>query len=93
MRKIKLSKRENLIVNRLNKTKRESQPDFRAERENRDKEEREAKKKIFKEVEEQNKLDEKKRKEEAELRSYDRIMKEDQMTSNQDGAEDSDDFM
>ena len=93
VRKIKLSKRENLIVNRLNKTKRESQPDFRAERENRDKEEREAKKKIFKEVEEQNKLDEKKRKEEAELRSYDRIMKEDQMTSNQDGAEDSDDFM
>ena len=95
VRKIKVSKRENLIVNRLNKTKREEkQPDLRAERERRDKMEREEKKMVYKQMEEQRKEEEKKRKDEAELRSYDRIMKEEQMTSNKDGGgNDSDDFM
>ena len=38
VRKIRVSKRENFTINRLNKTKREVQnPDLRAERENRDK--------------------------------------------------------
>ena len=94
VRKIRVTKRENVIVNRLNKTKREvKNPDLRMERESRDKVEREEKKKIYKEVEEQRKEEEKKRKAEAELRSYDRIMNEDQMTSNKDGGDDSDDFM
>ena len=48
---------------------------------------------IFKEMEEKNKEEEKRRKAEAELRSYDRVMTEDQMTSNKDGGDDSDDFM
>ena len=67
VRKIKVSKRENLIVNRLNKTKREEQPDFRGDREKRDARERDEKKKIFKQMEEKRKEEEKKRKEEAEL--------------------------
>merc|ERR1712223_1738741 len=75
VRKIRVTKRENVIVNRLNKVKREE------------------KKKIYKEVEEQRKEEEKTRKAEDELRSYDRIMNEEQMTSNKDGGDDSDDFM
>ena len=50
-----MSKRDNVIVNRLNKTKREetkSSQIFREERESRDKSEREEKKKIFKQLEE-----------------------------------------
>ena len=94
VRKIRVTKRENVIVNRLNKTKREvKNPDLRTERESRDKVVREEKKKIYKEVEQKQKEDEKKRKAEAELRSYDRIMNEEQMTSNKDGGDDSDDFM
>ena len=52
-----MSKRDNVIVNRLNKTKREetkSSQIFREERESRDKSEREEKKKIFKQLEEVN---------------------------------------
>ena len=94
VRKIKISKRENVIVNRLNKTKTEvKDPDLRGERENRDKNEREEKKKIYKQVEEQKREEEKKRKEEAEMRSYDRIFTEDKMATNKDGGNDSDDFM
>jgi len=94
VRKIRVSKRENHIVNRLNKTKREVKtPDLRTERESRDKLERDERKKINKEIEAQGKEDEKKRQAEAELRSYDRVMTEDQMKSNKDGGSDSDDFM
>merc|ERR1712073_297797 len=47
VRKIRVSKRENVIVNRLNKTKREvKNPDLRSERESRDKLEREEKRKF-----------------------------------------------
>ena len=89
-----MSKRENVIVNRLNKTKREvKNPDLRAERESRDKLEREEKKKQYKKIEKQMEEEEKKRKAEAELRSYDRVMNEEQMKSNKDGGSDSDDFM
>merc|ERR1712020_197711 len=51
VRKIKVSKRDNVIVNRLNKTKREAKlttEEFRTEREKRDKLERDEKKKVFK---------------------------------------------
>ena len=68
VRKIRVSRRENAIVNRLNKTKEEKKVDFREERDRRDSREREAKKKIFKQMEEQKKIEEKKRKEEAEQR-------------------------
>merc|ERR1711973_641420 len=77
-----------------NKTKVEKENvDFRSQREERDSKERQAKKKAFKAMEEQKKIEEEKRKAEAELRSYDRLMTTDNMSSNKDGGNDSDDFM
>ena len=51
VRRIKVEKRQNEIVNRLNKTKREEYPDLAAEREAYDKEVREEKKQAFREAE------------------------------------------
>lgn len=68
VRKIHVAKRINAIVNRLTKTKRSEQVNFRAEREQRDKNEREDKKKLLREQKEKEKLDEKRRLEEAEMR-------------------------
>jgi len=93
VKKIRVEKRVNEVINRLNKTKVEKQLDFRAERERRDREEREEKKRAFKKMEDARKEEEKKRREEAELRSYDNLMTEDRMKSNKDGGSDSDDFM
>merc|ERR1712110_584021 len=91
VKKIRIEKRENAIINRLNKTKVEKEHvDFRTQREERDAKERQAKKKSFKATEEQNKIEDEKRKAEAELRSYDRLMTAENMTSNQDGGNDSD---
>ncbi|XP_073994966.1 coiled-coil domain-containing protein 25 [Rhodnius prolixus] len=92
VRKLRVAKRINEIVNRLNKTKREEHPDLRAEREARDAREREDKKRIQRELREKQKEEEKRKKEEAELRSYTTLMKPENMTSNKDGN-DSDDFM
>ena len=89
----RLAARDNAIVNRLNKTKVEKQVDFRAERENRDKLEREDKKRQFKKEEDAKKEEEKERKAAAEMRSYSNLMTEEKMTSNRDGGDDSDDFM
>ena len=70
VRKMKVSKC-NEIVNRLEKTKRvNAQPDLRAEREQRDREEREDKKKIQRELEQQRREEEKRKREEAELRFF-----------------------
>ena len=93
VKKIRLPTKDNAIVNRLNKTKEEKEVDFRAARESRDRREREDKKKQFKKDEDARKAEEKSRKEAAELKSYDRLMVEDQMSSNKDGGNDSDDFM
>ncbi|XP_059088942.1 coiled-coil domain-containing protein 25-like isoform X2 [Tigriopus californicus] len=93
VRKIRVSKRCNDIVNRLKKTKEEKVVNFQEQRDLRDRREREDKKRIFKLAEENRKEEEKKRKEDAELRSYTTLMKEDTMKSNKDGGEDSDDFM
>ncbi|XP_050306852.1 coiled-coil domain-containing protein 25 [Anthonomus grandis grandis] len=92
VRKIKVAKRINDIVNRLNKTKREEHPDFRAEREKRDRLEREDKKKVIREQKKKEEDEEKKRKEDAELRSYNSLMSTDNMNKYDDGN-DSDDFM
>ncbi|XP_045470284.1 coiled-coil domain-containing protein 25 [Harmonia axyridis] len=92
VRKIKVAKRINEIVNRLNKTKKEEQIDFRAEREKRDKLERDGKKKLLKEEQEKKRELEKKRKEEAELKSYNTLMNTETMSKYDDGN-DSDDFM
>ena len=58
-----------MIVNRLNKTKREEvKPDLRGQREERDKLENDKKKKIFKQLEAEKKEEEKRRHAEAEAR-------------------------
>ncbi|XP_055547988.1 coiled-coil domain-containing protein 25 [Wyeomyia smithii] len=93
VRKMRVEKRINEIVNRLNKTKREEHPDFRAEREKRDADERADKKRLAREVREKEKEEEKRRKEEAELWSYNSIMKSENMSSNYDAGNDSDEFM
>ena len=94
VRKIRVAKRENVVVNRLNKTKEErTSVDFREEREKRDRSEREEKKKAFKASEDARKAEEKARKEESEKRSYSTYMTDAKMTSNQGGGSDSDDFM
>jgi hypothetical protein len=93
VRKMKVEKRINAIVNRLDKTKIESHPDFRAEREARDALERQDKKKIIREQEAQRKEAEKKRLEEAELKSYSSLHKTENMNTNYDDGNDSDDFM
>ncbi|KAF5273584.1 hypothetical protein FQR65_LT04582 [Abscondita terminalis] len=93
VRKIKVAKRINDIVNRLNKTKVEEFPDFRAEREKRDRLEREDKKKQLREQKEKEKMEEKRKTEEAEMRSYSTLFKSDNMKLNTDDGNDSDDFM
>ncbi|XP_055921046.1 coiled-coil domain-containing protein 25 [Eupeodes corollae] len=93
VRKIRIEKRVNEIVNRLNKTKTEHHPDFRAEREARDAEEREEKKRILRKQKEKMKEEEKKKLEEAELRNYKSLLTAEKMTTNYDDGNDSDDFM
>ena len=68
MYKIRLEKRVNEIVNRLNKTKEEAKVDFRAERERRDEEERNKAKNEMKERAQQEKEEKERRKKEASLR-------------------------
>uniref|UniRef100_A0A1B6GQW5 Coiled-coil domain-containing protein 25 n=1 Tax=Cuerna arida TaxID=1464854 RepID=A0A1B6GQW5_9HEMI len=92
VRKMRVAKRINEIVNRLNKTKTTKEVDLRAERETRDQMEREDQKRIQKALREKQKEEEKRKQEEAELRSYSTLMKSELMTSNKDGN-DSDDFM
>uniref|UniRef100_T1II61 Coiled-coil domain-containing protein 25 n=1 Tax=Strigamia maritima TaxID=126957 RepID=T1II61_STRMM len=91
--KIKVEKRINEVINRLNKTKEEKNADLQAERECRDRLEREDKKRLLREQKERSKDDEKKRREQAELRSYSSLMSEDKMRSNLENDEDSDEFM
>lgn len=93
VKKIRVAKKDNEVINRLNKTKEEKVVDFRAEKENKEKAEREEKKRMFKKLEDQKKEEEKKRKEEAEMRSYSNLMKDNKMKSNKDADSDSDDFM
>lgn len=69
VRTIRVARRENVIVNRLNKTKKEEvKPDLRGQREGRDKVERDHKKKAFQQLEVERKQEEKRRLEEAEAR-------------------------
>lgn len=94
VRKIHVTKRINTIVNRLNKTKRLEEVNFRMEREQRDRNEREDKKKILREEKEREKAEEKRRQEEAEMRSYNSLFDTNNMTSNtENSGYDSDDFM
>ena len=82
MRKFRVERKSNEIVNRLNKTKVERQPDLAEEREAKLAIERQEKKQVQKEAErrEKNEADERKRL--AEMKSYDRVFKPSKMTSN-----------
>lgn len=94
VRKVRVEKRINEIVNRLNKTKVvKEKVDFRALREDRDRKEREDKKAVERERRKAEKEREKEREEAARLRSYDNVMKADKMKSNRDPVSDDDDFM
>lgn len=83
VKKIRVEKRVNEIVNRLNKTKVEkTNVDLRSEREERDRLEREDKKAIDRERKKAEKEKEKEKEETARLRSYDSVMKTDKMQTN-----------
>lgn len=93
VRKVRVEKRLNDTVNRLNKTKIEARPDFQAEREQRDALEREDKKAQMRLQREQEKEDIKRHREMQELKSYTSLMREDNMKTNFDDGNDSDEFM
>lgn len=68
VRKIRLEKRINEVINRLNKTKTEAHPDFRQEKEERDRQERNAQKKELKDKQRKEKEEIERRKKEEELK-------------------------
>ncbi|KAL0612789.1 Coiled-coil domain-containing protein 25, partial [Plecturocebus cupreus] len=88
---VTVEKRVNEILNRLEKTKVERFPDLAAEKECRDREERNEKKAQIQEMKRREKEEMKKKREMDELRSYSSLMKVENMSSNQDGN-DSDEF-
>nr|XP_014698796.2 coiled-coil domain-containing protein 25 isoform X5 [Equus asinus] len=89
---VTVEKKVNEILNRLEKTKMERFPDLAAEKECRDREERNEKKAQIQEMKRREKEEMKKKREMDELRSYSSLMKVENMSSNQDGN-DSDEFM
>eukprot|EP01112_Ceratiomyxa_fruticulosa_P010414 TRINITY_DN2759_c0_g1_i1.p1 TRINITY_DN2759_c0_g1~~TRINITY_DN2759_c0_g1_i1.p1 ORF type:complete len:206 (+),score=35.61 TRINITY_DN2759_c0_g1_i1:136-753(+) len=89
---VKVPKRVNMIVNRLNKTKQERDPDLAGERAMRDLEDKNERKKAILEQKRIEKEQIEEKKAQAELKSYSALMKTDKMTSNKDAPED-DDFM
>ncbi|XP_032815265.1 coiled-coil domain-containing protein 25 isoform X2 [Petromyzon marinus] len=92
VRTVTVEKRVNEIMNRLNRTRDERLPDLASEREDRDREERGEKKAQLQEQKRNEKEETRRKREQEELRSYSALMKEENMTSNQDGN-DSDEFM
>jgi hypothetical protein len=86
VKKIHVPTRQNPIVNRLNKTRVEKFPDFRAEREADQREKRKVDR-IKREEEKANDREEKKRRDELRWQkdhAYDELMREENMVSNQD---------
>lgn len=82
VRKMRVDKRINAIVNRLNKTKEVREVDLQAMREEREKAERNKEKARVKQMKEQEKEEAKRREEAAKARSYDPIFKPELMTTN-----------
>lgn len=94
VRKMRVERRVNEIVNRLNKTKIETHPNFQQEREQRDQLERQDKKQVLRLQKDREKEVMKKRSDEADLKSYSSLHKNEKMTTtNYDNDNDSDDFM
>ncbi|XP_042636606.1 coiled-coil domain-containing protein 25 [Orycteropus afer afer] len=80
---VTVEKKMNEILNRLEKTKMERFPDLAAEKECRDREERNEKKAQIQEMKRKEKEEMKKKREMDELRSYSSLMKVENMSSNQ----------
>ena len=97
VKKIHVETRQNQILNRLNKTKIERYPDFRAEREADQREKRKAER-MQREEQKAKDRDERKRRDELRWQkdhAYDDLMKEENMVSNDDRNANfyEDDFM
>lgn len=93
VRKIRVEKRINEIVNRLNKTKQvKENVDLRGLREERDRKERQDKAAQEKERRKIEKEKEREREEQAKLRSYASVMVSEKMTSNKNAPNTDDDF-
>lgn len=69
-----VEKKVNEILNRLNKTREDKKPDLRADREQRDEQERQGQKAKAREVKRRAKEEEEARKQEAELRYCDALI-------------------
>ncbi|CAI5967794.1 unnamed protein product [Closterium sp. NIES-64] len=86
VRSVRVEKRLNEVVNRLNKTKVEKTPDLQAEKEAREAEDRAARKAVLREQARREQEEKALKQRQAELRSYKGIMVEKKMTSNKDIA-------
>ncbi|CAA2997897.1 Hypothetical predicted protein [Olea europaea subsp. europaea] len=86
VRTVKVEKRINDIINQLNRTKVERQPDLKAEREAVNAAERSERKQQFREKKRQEELERLQREKQAELRSYKNLMVAEKMTSNKEIA-------
>ncbi|OIT40056.1 PREDICTED: coiled-coil domain-containing protein 25 [Nicotiana attenuata] len=86
VRTVKVEKRINEIVNRLNRTKVERKPDLKAERESVNAAERAERKQQLREKKRREEMDRLEKERQAEMRSYKNLMVADKMTSNKDIA-------
>lgn len=95
VRKVKVEKRINTIINRLEKTKVViNNVDLRGQREERDAKERAKQHQSTKEQKQREKEEQKRKEEHRRLQSYETVMKADKMTSNKDVCSNiDDDFM
>ncbi|KAJ6830390.1 coiled-coil domain-containing protein 25 isoform X2 [Iris pallida] len=82
VRKVKVEKRSNEIVNRLNKTKVERKPDLKAEREAVNAAEKTKRKLHLREKKRKEEIERLEKEKQAEIRSYKGLMVSDKMTSN-----------
>jgi hypothetical protein len=86
VRTVRVETRKNEIVNRLNKTKTEQTPDLKAEREAYNAAERAERKQHTKEKKRREELERLEKEKQTEIRSYNRLMVQEKMTSNKDIA-------
>ncbi|GAA0144170.1 hypothetical protein LIER_04685 [Lithospermum erythrorhizon] len=86
VRTVRVEKRINEIINRLNRTKVERTPDFKAEREAVAAAEKAERKQLLREKKRREELDKLEKEKQAELRSYKNLMVVEKMTSNKNIA-------
>ncbi|KAG8375543.1 hypothetical protein BUALT_Bualt10G0110700 [Buddleja alternifolia] len=86
VRTVRVEKRINEIVNRLNRTKVERKPDLKAEREAVNAAERQERKLLLRDKKRREELEKLEKDRQAELRSYKNLMVAEKMTSNKDIA-------